>query len=78
MSRGFAFESGAPLYCDPCHQGQGQFLDRSDKKAVGAWMSDNFTEKLKLASKPAAPDVECETCHGDPFEPAILRRWLGR
>jgi hypothetical protein len=67
-----ALEGGGAVYCDSCHQGQGQFLDRSDKGALSAYMSDNFTAKLKRAD---GKDVECETCHGDPFEGRFLSRW---
>lgn len=75
MTRRFAFGDGSPVYCDSCHQGQGRTLDRSDRKAVAAWMSENFTTKLVFAAGAKDRDVECETCHGDPFEPSILARW---
>jgi hypothetical protein len=73
MVRPNAFEGNGAVYCDSCHQGQGQFLDRSDKKAVAAYMTDNYTEKLKRV--PEKKDVECETCHGDPFDAAFLAKW---
>jgi hypothetical protein len=73
MVRPNAFEGSGALYCDSCHQGQGRFLDRSDKKAIAAYMSDNYTEKLKRG--PEKKDVECETCHGDPMDPSFLAKW---
>jgi len=33
--RGLAFEDGTALYCDSCHQGKNEVLDRHDKKALG-------------------------------------------
>lgn len=73
MVRPNAFGTEGTVYCDSCHQGQGQFLDRSDKQAISAYMTDNYTEKLKR--KPDKKDVECETCHGDPFDSAFVAKW---
>lgn len=70
--RGFAMEDGTPLYCDSCHQGHEKFLDRHDKKALGAWMDANFVSKLKRTDK---KENGCETCHGDPFDPNPLDKW---
>ncbi len=72
MSRGYALEGGGAVFCDSCHQGQGRFLDRSDKKAIASYMSENYTGKLKRLD---GKDVECETCHGDPFDGKILAKW---
>lgn len=60
------------LYCDSCHQGSMQFLDRHDKKALSAWMDANFVSKAKRVDK---KDHSCETCHGDPFEPKFIAGW---
>ena len=73
MVRPNAIEGAGALYCDSCHQGQGRFLDRSDKKAVAGYMSDNYTDKLKRG--PEKKDIECETCHGDPVDPTFLAKW---
>ena len=73
MVRPNAFAGSDVVYCDSCHQGQGQFLDRSDKKAIAAYMTDNYTEKLRRG--PAKKDVECETCHGDPIDGTFLAKW---
>jgi hypothetical protein len=69
---GMALEDGAPLYCDSCHGGKMEFLDRHDKKALSAWMDANYVAKLKRSDK---KDHSCETCHGDPFEPKFLALW---
>ncbi len=67
-----ALESGEPLYCDSCHGGKQELLDRHDKKALSAWMDANYVSKLKRADK---KDHSCETCHGDPFEPKFVKAW---
>jgi len=72
MTRAYALEAGGAIFCDSCHQGQGRFLDRSDKKAIASYMSDNYSGKLRRLD---GKDVECETCHGDPFDGKILAKW---
>ncbi|MBX3187664.1 MAG: hypothetical protein KF819_11640 [Labilithrix sp.] len=70
--RKMAMEDGSVLYCDSCHGGHMEFLDRKDKKALSAWMDANFVGKLKRVDK---KDQSCETCHGDPFEPNFVAQW---
>ena len=67
-----SLEGGQPLYCDSCHGGKQEFLDRHDKKALSGWMDANYVSKLKRNDK---KDHSCETCHGDPFEPKFLTAW---
>lgn len=69
---GLSFETGAPVFCDSCHQGHMEFLDRGDKKALSGWMEKNFVSKLKRKD---AKDHGCETCHGDPFENKFVDAW---
>ena len=69
---GLRLEEGPPLYCDSCHGGKLEFLDRHDKKALSAWMDTNYVTKLKRVDK---KDHSCETCHGDPFDPKFLDGW---
>ena len=69
---GMAMEDGTPLYCDSCHGGSMQFLDRHDKKALSGWMDANYVKKLKRTDK---KEASCEGCHGDPFEPRFLSTW---
>lgn len=69
---GMAMEDGSPLYCDSCHGGKLEFLDRHDKKALSGWMDANFVKKLKRTDK---KETSCEGCHGDPFEPNFLATW---
>jgi hypothetical protein len=62
---------GAPLFCDSCHQGRVQQLDRSDKKALTQWMDDNFVSRFgRLDGK----STDCETCHVD-MEMHLIDHW---
>jgi hypothetical protein len=70
--RGLAFEDGSLLYCDSCHQGRMEMLDRHDKKELGRWMDANYVAKLKRADK---ADHGCATCHGEEMEMHFLARW---
>ncbi len=66
------FKDGGLLYCDSCHQGQAQFLDRSDLAAVGLWMQINFVDQLERVD--GLPHG-CETCHGDPLNYDLISDW---
>jgi hypothetical protein len=68
--RGISFEGGA-LYCDSCHQGKGEFLDKSDKKVLAAWMDAEYTKRMKRHGQAQA----CATCHGEPFNGDIISEW---
>lgn len=63
---------GNPIYCDTCHQGRMTFLDRSDMPSLRGWMKTNFVDHL--ARKDGAQHA-CATCHGRPFQGAILDAW---
>jgi hypothetical protein len=62
---------GSPLFCDSCHQGRIQQLDRRDKKALSHWMDDNFVAKL---GRKDGKSHECETCHVD-MDMRFLTAW---
>jgi hypothetical protein len=70
--RNLAMEDGQPVYCDSCHQGSVQGLDRRDKKLLASYMDDVFVGKLKRAD---GKDHDCGTCHGDPPEFKLLKGW---
>jgi hypothetical protein len=73
FARDMALADGALLYCDSCHQGHiTPLLDRHDKKALSAWMDENYVDKLKRKD---AKEHSCETCHGDPFEGQFVKTW---
>ena len=69
---GLKLEDNTLLYCDSCHQGHEEFLDRHDKKALSAWMQEQLVAKIKRADK---KDHDCGTCHGDPFDGDFLEAW---
>ena len=60
-----------PVFCDSCHQGRVQLLDRRDKKALSKWMDDNFVVRL---DRHDGKSVECETCHID-MDMHFLAKW---
>lgn len=70
--RVLSLEDGSPIYCDSCHQGSVQTLDRRDKGLVSSFMDDVFVGKLKRLD---GKDHECGTCHGDPPEFRFLASW---
>lgn len=71
FTRGLALEGGGVLYCDSCHGGRAEILDRRDLRALGAWMQESYVDTMRRADK---KDHGCETCHGDPFEGKILTK----
>lgn len=71
FTRALALEGGGALYCDSCHGGRPQFLDRRDLGALGTWMQENYVDKVKRAN---GKEHTCETCHGEPFEGKVLSK----
>lgn len=66
------FKDGSPLYCDSCHQGRMQFLDRSNPAAVAAWMNENMVKPLQRRD---GGEHDCSTCHGNPPTYELLETW---
>lgn len=64
-------ESGGTLFCDSCHAGNEHVLNRKDKKALQAFMEEEYQYKLARADK---EDMECGTCHGDAMETKIIEK----
>lgn len=62
-------KEGGAIYCDSCHQGKLEFLDRADTRSLGAWMKENLVDKL---SRKDGAAHACATCHGEPFNGGIL------
>jgi hypothetical protein len=65
-------KDGSAIYCDTCHQGKIQFLDRSDVPALRRWMQKSFVDGL--ARKDGSMQ-ECARCHGEPFNDSFLDDW---
>src|SRR5258708_38410953 len=64
---------GAPLFCDSCHQGRVEQLDRRDKKALGRGVDDNFVAELK--QKNGGPQEGGTSPGGKERQP--LNLWAG-
>ena len=64
-------ESGGTLFCDSCHAGNEHVLNRKDKKALQAFMEEEYQNKVSRANK---EDMECGTCHGDAMETKIIEK----
>jgi hypothetical protein len=56
-------DGSGPLWCDSCHYGKKDFLDRSNLDGVRAWMRMNFVGKL--ARNDGQP-MACTACHDTP------------
>lgn len=67
-----SFSDGSPLFCDSCHQGQLEFLDRTNTRELGAWMRTNFVQGL---ARRDSESNNCATCHGAPFQGEFLQNW---
>ena len=55
------------LFCDSCHHGSLQVLDRSDPHALARWMKQSFVDGLGASG--------CPQCHGEPFRGRFLADW---
>ncbi|MDI1435989.1 cytochrome c3 family protein [Polyangium sorediatum] len=71
---GLRDEKGGALFCDSCHDGNEHVLNHADKKALETFMDEQYEDKLTRADK---KDMECGTCHGDPFEGDIITKVWG-
>src|SRR4051812_19975775 len=69
--KGLKTKGGEPIFCDSCHQGHEELLVRGDKKALSAFMKENYEDKLARTDK---KDHSCETCHSDPFEGKVFAK----
>jgi hypothetical protein len=66
-----SFVDGSPLFCDSCHQGRIEQLDRTDKKALSKWMDESFVARFARLDAKA---TDCETCHVD-MEMKLFAKW---
>ena len=58
------FVRGQALFCDSRHHGGVRVLDRTDDKALRAWMDRSFVHAFGAK--------DCATCHGEPWRPHLL------
>jgi hypothetical protein len=58
-----------PVFCDSCHQGRVDLLNRVDRKSLAKYMSDVYVDGIKLKD---GKDHDCATCHGDITAPPFL------
>jgi hypothetical protein len=72
---GLAFKDGNALFCDSCHGGRMEFLDRRDQNALTDWMARNYVAPLKRTD---GNGHDCATCHGEPFVQKPLATWAKR
>ena len=64
---------GSAIYCDTCHQGTMEFLDRSNDRALGTWMKTNFVGG-SLARKDGTDAVVHECAPRQPVQRQLPRR----
>jgi hypothetical protein len=58
---------GGSVFCDSCHHGALDFLDRRDRPALEHWMDESFVKALGAE--------RCETCHGTPPRWKFIDVW---
>ena len=67
-------DAGGLVFCDSCHNGAERILNRTDRKAVGKFMHEDYVAKLTRADKQSNG---CATCHGAPMQPDIIEKAWG-
>lgn len=67
----FRTQSGEPLFCDSCHGGRDEFLERSDENAIEKFMQAHYVEKLVRAD---GKKHDCTSCHGPEGEHHIFEK----
>lgn len=61
----------SPMFCDSCHQGKAEFLDKSNHDELAKWMKTEFVDRMHMQKG----ETTCETCHGKPFDGDFLEKW---
>lgn len=62
-------KGNATVFCDSCHDGKSEFLNRSDRAAVNKYMDVEYVGHFTRADK---TNQECSSCHTDTFEMKIF------
>ena len=60
------------LFCDSCHQGTVENLDRTRRERVEAYMSQEYVGKL--VRRDTRESVKCSDCHGEPFQNQLFEK----
>lgn len=68
---GVKLADGGNVFCDSCHHGHDDILDRKNKDAVKAYMDENYVKKLARKDGKA---MECTTCHTADYEMKIFEK----
>jgi hypothetical protein len=68
---GMKMADGGNVFCDSCHQGHDDILERKNKDSVSKYMDENYVKKL--ASKDGK-EMGCPTCHTGDFEMKIFEK----
>lgn len=69
---GVRLKEGGLLFCDSCHQGKEEFLERGDEVALESWMQVNFVANFtRVDGRPQS----CASCHNQPFDEEFLDKW---
>jgi len=67
-------KGAATVFCDSCHQGKPKVLNRSDLKAVGKFMDEQYVGHFNRTDK---KEQACGSCHGDTMEMKIFDKlWM--
>lgn len=64
--------ANGPIFCDSCHQGRAEFLDKSNHEALAGWMKTELVERMH---KTSGDPMSCQSCHGKPFDGHFLEKW---
>jgi hypothetical protein len=64
-------EQGANIFCDSCHAGKVEVLNRSNHEDLMAFMKAQYVGKLRRAD---GQEHTCATCHGEPMAPRIFAK----
>ena len=62
---------GANVFCDSCHAGKVEVLNRSNHEDLMAFMKAQYVGKLRRGD---GQDHTCATCHGQPMVPQIFAK----
>lgn len=65
------FANNDPLFCDSCHAGTANLLDR-DPGTISTFMGSSYVGQF---ARKDGMTHRCATCHGEPFSPEFIAGW---